>query len=224
MSTSAQIAANQANSQHSCGPKTAEGKAISSKNNLRHGLTGPFVVLGWENQEDFRKLKNELLTEHQPATLTEELLVRDMAQSHWLRRRAVKLQDMCFRPDVPLADQPKELALYLRYQTTHDRAFYKALNELQKLRAEKRKQENGFVSQGRKTAEEARRKLNDQRKEAQEKRRDNEEIRRQEMHNARVRLAEAQARRLETETALPQIPIMPHTAPSTGDQALEKTA
>ncbi len=224
MSTQAQIIANQANSQHSTGPKTNAGKAISSKNNFRHGLTGPFVVLGWENQEDFRKLKNELLTEHQPATLTEELLVRDMAQSHWLRRRAVKLQDMCFRPDVPLADQPKELALYLRYQTTHDRAFYKALNELQKLRAEKRKQENGFVSQGRKAAEEARRKSNDQRREAHEKRRENEETRRQELHQARVWLAEAQARRHETETAIAQALKMPRTTPSAGDHALEQAA
>ena len=170
MSTQAQILANQANAQLSCGPKTDAGKAISSKNNLRHGLTGPFVVLNWEKQEDYETLRNEFIAEHQPATLTEQTLVEDMAQSHWLRKRAILLQEMCFNPDAPIADEPKELALYLRYQGTHDRAFYKALNQLQKLRADKRKQEIGFVSQQRKEAEETRR-------QARDKRRANEEIR-----------------------------------------------
>ena len=96
MSTQAQILANQANSQLSTGPTSESGKAVSSKNNLRHGLTGPFVVLSWESQEDYRTLKSELFAEHQPATLTEELLVQDMAQSHWLRKRATTLQHLCF--------------------------------------------------------------------------------------------------------------------------------
>ena len=38
MSTSAQIAANRANSQLSTGPKTKEGKAASSRNRITHGL------------------------------------------------------------------------------------------------------------------------------------------------------------------------------------------
>lgn len=211
MSTQAQILANQANSRHSTGPKSEAGKAVSSKNNLRHGLTGgPFVVFGWENQEEFGALKDELFAEHQPTTLTERMPVEDMAQSHWLRTRAIALQNMCFSRDLP-ADQPKELALYLRYQITHDRAFYKALNELQKLRAQKRRAENGFVSQERKAADEERRKLNDQRKEAHEKRRENEELRRQEMHNARVWLAEAQARRHETETSIAELTRLPQS-------------
>ncbi len=49
--TEAQLNANQANAQLSRGPKTPEGKAISAMNNLRHGLTGEFTVLPWENQE-----------------------------------------------------------------------------------------------------------------------------------------------------------------------------
>ena len=147
-----------------------------------------------------------------------------MAQSHWLRKRAITLQDMCFRPDIPAADQPKDLALYLRYQTTHDRAFYKALHELQKLRAQKRREEIGFVSQERKAADEARRKLSDQRKEAHEKRREAEEIRRQEMHNARVWLAEAQARRHETETTIAELTKMPRSSQSNQDLSIAKAA
>ena len=205
MSTQAQILANQANSKLSTGPTSDTGKAVSSKNNFRHGLTGPFVVLGWENQEDYRTFRNELFAEHQPATITEETLVDDMAQSHWLRKRAITLQHMCFHAEAPIAEEPKDLALYLRYQTTHDRAFYKALNQLLKLRADKKKEDNGFVSQERKAAGEARRNLSDQCKAAHEKRREAEEIRRQEMHQARVWLAEAQARRHETEIKIAEL-------------------
>jgi hypothetical protein len=44
-------------------------------------------------------------------------------------------------------------SLYLRYQTTHTRAFHKCLNDLVKLRAERRKTENGFEAQTRKQEE-----------------------------------------------------------------------
>src|SRR6185437_8184554 len=39
MSTQAQIAANQKNSQNSTGPKSETGKAVSCRNNFRHGFT-----------------------------------------------------------------------------------------------------------------------------------------------------------------------------------------
>src|SRR5581483_10664294 len=57
MSTPAQVAANQANSQHSTGPKTEEGKAVSCLNNFRHGLAGvQFSVLPGECEEEYDTL------------------------------------------------------------------------------------------------------------------------------------------------------------------------
>jgi hypothetical protein len=47
-----------------------------------------------------------------------------------------------------ITDQ-KQLALWLRYQTTHERGFHKAMNDLLKLRAAKRKEQIGFESQQR---------------------------------------------------------------------------
>ena len=187
MSTEAQRAANQANAQHSTGPKSPEGKAISSRNNVRVGLTGDFFnVLGWEKQEEFDELLEDLRAEHKPATRTENLLVEKMAQSYWLSQRAKFMQKMCLDPDLPTvrSTEEKVFALYMRYQTTHDRNFHRALNELLRLRAEKRKLEIGFESQKRKEAEEARR-------EADENRRRAAEIRKQELHQWAVLLAEA---------------------------------
>ncbi|HSU33485.1 MAG TPA: hypothetical protein VLJ11_19810 [Bryobacteraceae bacterium] len=147
---------NRQNAQHSTGPRTEEGKATSSLNNFRHGLAGRFVVLGWENADIYYELLHGLRLEHQPETTTEHLLVERMAQHQWLSQRAVFLQDMCFHMKVPMCEQEKQLALYLRYATTHDRAFHKCLSDLLKLRAAKRKEAAGFESQKRQQAAETR--------------------------------------------------------------------
>ena len=165
---------NRANAQFSTGPRSLTGKAIVSQNNLCHGFTGSFQVLAWERQEDFNQLLASFRDEHQPANPYETVLVEKMAQHFWLSQRALRLQDECFL--APEIDQ-KALALFLRYQTTHDRAFHKCSDELRKLRNQRRKQEIGFESQKRREAHESRRN-------AAEKRRD-------ELHRFAVLLAEA---------------------------------
>ena len=84
MSTSAQIAANQANSQHSTGPKTEDGRAVSCLNNFRHGLAGvQFSVLPGECEEEYATLIAGLKAEHKPGTITECILVEKLAQHFW---------------------------------------------------------------------------------------------------------------------------------------------
>jgi hypothetical protein len=153
MSTEAQIRATQENAQHSTGPKTEEGKAASSRNNFRHGFTGGFHLLPTENQSQFAGLLESLRNEHKPSTITEAMLVESMAQSYWLVQRAIAFQNECLA-DTGLfpEEQHRQLAVYLRYQTTHQRAFHGSLNDLLKLRAEKRRAEIGFESQKQKQA------------------------------------------------------------------------
>jgi hypothetical protein len=152
MSTEAQIAANRANAEHSTGPKTEEGKAASSRNHYGHGLSTHtyndiFFLLPQESTEAYSLLRINLLDEHRPENETERILVDRMAQHHWLRSRAQAFESGCFKDDGTLDD--KRLALFMRYRTSHERAFSKCLNELLKLRAEKRKVEIGFESQKR---------------------------------------------------------------------------
>jgi hypothetical protein len=197
MSTPVQIVANQQNAQLSTGPKTEEGKAASSKNNLRHGFTGAFMILPWEKQEEFDNLLSELRAEHQPATMTETLLVEKMAQSFWLSQRAVKLQQIaCFHDETDSPEREKQVALYLRYQTTHDRSFHKSLNDLLKLRAEKRKVEIGFESQqlqqSRARQQAERESERAQRQAEEHARKQAAEQRMQELHKWKVLLAEAE--------------------------------
>jgi hypothetical protein len=175
--TAAQFTANQSNAQRSTGPRTPEGKAISALNNFRHGFSGAFTVLPWESQEEFDMLLGALRAEHWPSGLTETILVDKMAQALWLTKRAVVLQHITFNHQMPGCDDQKQLALYLRYETTHDRIFHKCLNQLLKLRAEKRKQEIGFESQKQKAADQTRREAAENRK--------------QELHRYAVLLGEA---------------------------------
>ena len=157
MSTESQIQANRENAKLSTGPKTEATKAVSALNNTRHGLTGAFRVLTSESQSEFDALLAAFREEHQPETLTETTLVESMAQHHWLRRRALNLEPSCYDPKTGAITDEKQLALYLRYQTTHERAFHKALNDLLNLRAEKRKAEIGFERQQHGQANETRR-------------------------------------------------------------------
>jgi hypothetical protein len=189
MSTEAQIIANQQNAQHSTGPTTPEGKAASCMNNFRTGLTGDsFSVLPWENEADYHTLHSALLAQLDPRGPLERLLIEKMAQHQWLAQRALVLQDMCFQQDVPNCDEEKKLALYLRYQTTHERAYHKYFDQLMKFRSEARKKEIGFESQERKRKENAV-------KEA-------DQARKQEAHEARIRLTHARAADLELDTEI----------------------
>jgi hypothetical protein len=87
MTSTAKIEANRRNAQHSTGPKTAEGKAASSRNALRHGLTARQLILFDETEEDFANFHDELRAAHAPADAAEAALVERIAIAHWRLRR-----------------------------------------------------------------------------------------------------------------------------------------
>lgn len=87
---------------------------------------------------------------HQPANVTEQILVEKMAQNKWLSDRAFRLQSESFINNMMSGEPfavPKELALLIRYRTAADNAFHKAHNELLKAQKEREKSEIGFDSQ-----------------------------------------------------------------------------
>jgi hypothetical protein len=152
----AQLTANRANAQLSTGPKTDAGRAVSSQNRTTHGLArhnGPFVLLPTEDPNGFEALKASLAAEHHPTTETESILINNMAESHWLAHRAQTLQNTCLDPQTGQITDPALFGLYLRYQTTHTRAFHKCLNDLVNLKSGRRKTKNGFEAQNRKKEE-----------------------------------------------------------------------
>jgi hypothetical protein len=159
MATAAQIHANQSNARRSTGPTSAAGKQASSRNRTTHGLSqysnNSFYLLDDEDPQKFSDLRARLVEEHQPQTETERILVQRLADHEWLRTRALGLQQTCIFVDQHVI-ATEQFALYLRYQTTHERAFYKALKELQNIRAQRIKEQIGFESQKRQQAAEQR--------------------------------------------------------------------
>jgi hypothetical protein len=207
MSTEAQCAANKANAQLSTGPTTEEGKAISSQNRRKFGLTGRFTVLPWEDQEEFDLLVKRLRAEHQPTIAFETDLIEKMAQHFWLAQRAVLLQETCFDRELPICEEQKLMALYLRYQTTHERAFERCAKELRNLRNKSRKQKIGFESRERKRKEDAQKQAAEAHREANENRRQAAENRKQELHQWAVLLAEAKVDHQQVLTLGARLPV-----------------
>lgn len=154
MTTEKQILANRENSQHSTGPVTPEGKAAVSQNRTTHGLNynpDTFRVLACEDQAQYNALLKALMEEQNPQDTTETLLVTSMAQHRWLLDRANRLQESCFDQETGQITDQKLFSLYLRYATTHERAFHKCLNDLLKLRNHKMNQQFGFESEKRRS-------------------------------------------------------------------------
>ena len=131
------------------GPRTPEGKAICAQNAFSHGLTAARLVLPWENHDEFDSLLNQLVAEHRPATATEGILVRELAEQYWRLQRArnhehtllSKAND--FLEEGPnqvatLEAWDKQLKVTQRYATRHERAFHKCLSTLRTLQKERR--------------------------------------------------------------------------------------
>jgi len=155
MATQAQVDANQANSQKSTGPKTPQGKAASSRNRLSHGFASSTRFVRGEDPAEFNLLLDDLLSEHQPATPTEQILVEQMAHHHWISMRATRLQDSEIAIHLKLGMTPTHLPVFIRYQTAAERSFYKAHTELLKVQKQRQNSKIGFESKKPEVAPEA---------------------------------------------------------------------
>ena len=159
MATKAQIAANRKNAQKSTGPKTPEGKDAVRLNGLKHGLTSEILVLPGESVSDFEHLLDSLQAEHQPATPTEVILVRQMAMASWRLNRLLHMEAAYYRVELenseerfeeyyPDATEPARQAIiadgdltlmnFSRYEARLERSFHKNLTALQRLRAQRK--------------------------------------------------------------------------------------
>ncbi len=75
----AQIAANQRNSMHSTGPKSPEGRRISARNSLKHGLSGAGAVLAANDQAEVERLDIAFNNELAPKSELGAALIHQLA-------------------------------------------------------------------------------------------------------------------------------------------------
>jgi hypothetical protein len=147
MATKAQTEANRLNAQHSTGPRTDRGKAITRQNALRHGLCAGIPRMHDETNEEGEQLLAILREEHEPVGATEEMLVYKIAEHFFYGKRASYLLSEQLEWKDKGSENTREIGLMLRYHTTADRGYYRALAELSKVQKERRLQEIGSVSQ-----------------------------------------------------------------------------
>jgi hypothetical protein len=88
----AQLAANRANAQLSHGPVTEAGKATSSMNALKHGLTGQTVLLDAGEADAYQQALNEHVAEFQPITFEERRLTQSAHDCAWRLNRILELE------------------------------------------------------------------------------------------------------------------------------------
>jgi hypothetical protein len=92
MSTAAQIAANQKNSQLSTGPTSEAGKAKSSLNAVRSGLTGRTVLLPGDDAALYESHVSHFIESYAPVGDDERNLVQSLADTAWRLLRIPSLE------------------------------------------------------------------------------------------------------------------------------------
>jgi hypothetical protein len=153
MSTAAQRTANQTNAQLSTGPVTENGKAASSRNNLRHGFRSQTVLLPGDDPAEYEALLAQLTEYFAPQELIETRFVREMADADWRLRRVREHQQAAItrqmekiwsaNRDLParelqsiaietLNETGTSYATWLRYETKFERQYDRAFKDWSK--------------------------------------------------------------------------------------------
>ena len=87
MTSFRQFEANRRNALKSTGPKSLEGKRISRRNALRHGLTAETVIDRLEDSGDYRGFEAAIISDYNAETAVERELVLRLASLLWRLRR-----------------------------------------------------------------------------------------------------------------------------------------
>ena len=148
MATPAQIHANQLNSQKSTGPSTPEGKAASSANAFKHGLSATKVFPA-ARQEEFLALSRDFDQQFQPTNPNEERLVETLIFASWNLARFRELQEGLWQTMLQDDENktmaqafledckgPKAIDKLFRYLRDLQRTYDRAHRELTKAREE----------------------------------------------------------------------------------------
>jgi hypothetical protein len=150
-----QLEANRRNAQKSTGPRTAAGQSNSSRNNLRHGLTGQISLLPTEDREAHDAFCNELIDSFSPETPMERQLANSIAEDSWRLNRACAIENNMFalghgherrEAQIALADaktfltQAASFNLLTLYEQRINRNLQRNMKLLKELQAERKAQ------------------------------------------------------------------------------------
>jgi hypothetical protein len=140
MATQAQIDANRLNALHSTGPRTAEGKEKSSANARKEGFTATRLVVEEKHKAEFEAYYAALVADTHPEGAIEVDIFNRLLNFGWNSRRIILKETQTLEiGEFNLSDPAVEhrIALYARYRRDLDRAYYRALKELEHRQTER---------------------------------------------------------------------------------------
>jgi hypothetical protein len=106
-----QFEANRRNALKSTGPKSLEGKRMSRRNALRHGLTAETVIDSLEDTEDYRGFEAAIISDYNAEAAVERELVLRLASLLWRLRRIIAIETDLFQIQAEiLRERRNELA------------------------------------------------------------------------------------------------------------------
>jgi hypothetical protein len=163
-----QLAANRRNAEKSTGPQSASGKSNSSRNNLRHGLTGQISLLPTEDRAAHDAFCNELIDSFTPETPMESQLAQSIAEDSWRLNRARAIENNTFalgrnherrEARIALADaqtfitQANAFNLLSIYEQRINRNLQRNMKLLRELQAERKAQHDHTLEEAKLLAE-----------------------------------------------------------------------
>ena len=155
----ARAATNALNALASTGPRTTAGKAKSSRNATRHGLTSKLLLAPGEAARDFDEFSSAMSASLAPVGQLEVELVNRAVVSAWRLRRVARLEAsyalmQCEHSNrsqerdggneglssqavegATVANRAKVLVTLTRYEAAIERSMYRALHELERVQA-----------------------------------------------------------------------------------------
>jgi hypothetical protein len=108
LTTDARQTANQANAQHSTGPKTPDGKAAVAQNAISLGLFSSRDLVRPEEQSEYDELRASLESHLRPATAMERTHAMEILHAAWRLRRCALVEANLLAPTLESGLDPME--------------------------------------------------------------------------------------------------------------------
>jgi ribulose bisphosphate carboxylase small subunit len=125
-------------SNRSTGPRTPEGKARSSQNATKHGLSAKSLTVLPHEQAEFENYQNELIDQIKPTEGLQADLCRQLVHAGWSLVRLEHFELQILEQGNPF-DSPEaqaKLDRLERYRASHRRAYVRILADIRKLQTD----------------------------------------------------------------------------------------
>src|SRR6266545_4845573 len=126
MASPAQVTANRANSQLSTGPRSVEGKAVSSSNSFKLGITAQSMIIPGEDPAELDQLTADYEQRFQPVGPIEIALLQTIVRAQWMQFRYDRIEAAVINSRMAaLKDTEYPLGAVFAQDTEHGDTLYK---------------------------------------------------------------------------------------------------